>query len=395
MERRICLGLKIMKKILGNIAALFFGLIIAFIAGEILARTILPVSTLRSEYDPSVGVRRIPNQKAKYVGEDYSNTVIINSAGYHDFQRSTEKPEDAYRIAIIGDSYIEGLQVSREKNFTHLLEQELNNKQTNGKKFEVLNFGVSGFGIPQYYRTMEAEVMKYNPDLIIMAIYSGNDFYNSIFEFEKDVYKPYYQINDGSIKYISPHPYSNLWLKDLLKKSDLFVFIKQIINTSRPIQLFFSRLGLMTISGGLGSDGIPEEFGVYDPSEPSPWNKAYQTGLEMIKKSSQLAVENNVQFMVVIVPPSFISENKETDALNQYPELSKKVIDWNYPINQIIQFNKKEKIETLDLLPFFKDDYKTENKSFSWLHDGHWNEYGHQKASEFIGSYLNPRLFQK
>lgn len=378
-----------MKKILGNLAALAIGLIAVFVVGEILARTVLPISTFRSSYDQLLGVRRVPNQTARYVSEDYSTTIVINSEGYHDFEHPIEKPTNTYRIAIIGDSYVEGLQVGRNKNFTYLLEQRLGQQSTSGKKFEVLNFGVSGFGISQYYRLLEVEVMKYKPDMVIMAVYTGNDFYNSIFELEGDVYKPYYKINGDNIEYIPPHPYANLWVKELLKKSDLFLFIKQAIDTSAPIQSLFARLGLVTASPALDANGIPKEFGAYNPKKPSPWNEAYQTGLEMIKRASLLTSNNGGQFVVVIVPPSFLGESKQSDVINQYPELSKENIDWNYPAEQIKQFDAKEKIATLDLLPFFQDDYRTEQKSFSWQHDGHWNEYGHQKAAEFIGNYLN------
>src|SRR5262249_4865122 len=127
-----------------------------------------------------------------------------NGAGFHDVEHATEKPDDVYRILVLGDSYIEALQVSIEEGFTQRLERELGSR-VGGKRIEVINLGVSGSGPPQYYRILEQKGLAYTPDLVIMAVLPDNDFRDSLPALSGAVFKSYYSIrSDGTLEYIPP-----------------------------------------------------------------------------------------------------------------------------------------------------------------------------------------------
>src|SRR5438309_1056803 len=70
------------------------------------------------EADETLGYRLIPGMSGWYTREGRS-WVTINSDGFRDVEHTIEKPADVYRIAVIGDSYVEGLQVNREEMFTN------------------------------------------------------------------------------------------------------------------------------------------------------------------------------------------------------------------------------------------------------------------------------------
>src|SRR3989442_3392601 len=53
--------------------------------------------------------------------------VSINSAGMRDREHTLAKPANTYRIAILGDSFAEALQVPLEHTFWHVLEDRLAN----------------------------------------------------------------------------------------------------------------------------------------------------------------------------------------------------------------------------------------------------------------------------
>ena len=104
--------------------------------------------------DQARGYALRPNVEGWYrkEGEAY---VRINSDGLRDREHSITKPEDTVRIAVLGDSYPEALSVSVEDAFWSVMERKLHECSAfPGKKIEVINFGVSGYGTAQELLTL-------------------------------------------------------------------------------------------------------------------------------------------------------------------------------------------------------------------------------------------------
>lgn len=72
------------------------------------------------------------------------------------------------RILIYGDSFIEGDGSQLDDTFAKGLEKELG--------AQVINAGVLGYGPDQISLRMDDELGTLKPDLVIVSIYSGNDF---------------------------------------------------------------------------------------------------------------------------------------------------------------------------------------------------------------------------
>ena len=65
-----------------------------------------------SEPDPILGWRHTPKSKYWFYEEnDHPITGRINSYGWRDKEWSLKKPENVYRIAVLGDSMVEAFQV--------------------------------------------------------------------------------------------------------------------------------------------------------------------------------------------------------------------------------------------------------------------------------------------
>lgn len=119
--------------------------------------------------DPQIGWVMMPNKHITWRHEGYSVTQV-NRAGMLDREFPLEKNEDTIRVAVVGDSYTEALQVPREQNFCKLIEQSLAAEaNARGKKIEVLNFGISAYNIAQIYMRTKSLAVKYNPDIVIVT----------------------------------------------------------------------------------------------------------------------------------------------------------------------------------------------------------------------------------
>lgn len=145
--------------------------------------------------------------------EGFSHTQF-NSQGMPDVERSTYKASHAFRIAAIGDSMVESLQVDRRQNFCHLLETGLKDCLTSSN-CEVLNFGVSSYNLGQIYLRLKSKVLDFHPDMVVLFVR-----HNCIFDLIPKPHtgllsaRPYFFVDrDGNL--IEDHSLQVLWTKSL------------------------------------------------------------------------------------------------------------------------------------------------------------------------------------
>ena len=118
--------------------------------------------------DPNRGYALRPNQEIINARENRSRPST-NSFGMRDSERSLTKPPHTFRLAVTGDSFTEALQVSDKSTFTRLAEIALNTG-LNRKRYEILNFGFSGAGPVQQLVQLHHQVIRFNPDAVVMII---------------------------------------------------------------------------------------------------------------------------------------------------------------------------------------------------------------------------------
>src|SRR5579883_2647859 len=165
---------------------------LVFFALPVLAELVLRAARVPFDaqlYGPdcALGWRLRPGASGR-VSTETPQWVRINSRGFRDRERTFEKPADTFRIAVLGNSWTEALQVPQEKTYTAVLEQQLNDRKCfAGKRVEVLNFGVAGYSTAQELLLLRQKVWNYHPDLILLAIYPARDIANNIRELNNAV----------------------------------------------------------------------------------------------------------------------------------------------------------------------------------------------------------------
>ena len=106
--------------------------------------------------------------------------VRINAAGFRGSLPHPHPKEDTLRIAVLGDSFTESLQVDEQKTWIRQLQHQLNGSKDcpllRGGQAEVLNFGVGGYSTGQALLTWRYQAKAFHPGLVILAVYPGNDF---------------------------------------------------------------------------------------------------------------------------------------------------------------------------------------------------------------------------
>jgi len=150
-------------------------------------------------WDPYTGLGLRPGQAQ--MGHSENDVFIrINNEGQHDVEHSKQKPPNTFRIAVLGDSFTEAMQVSVEKNFSSAMQRQLEGcAQLNGKHVEAINFGVSGYGTAQELEMLRHYAWDYSPDLVVLAFFTGNDVQNDSRVLQKDPYRPYFVHENGKL----------------------------------------------------------------------------------------------------------------------------------------------------------------------------------------------------
>ncbi|HEX2165417.1 MAG TPA: SGNH/GDSL hydrolase family protein, partial [Thermoanaerobaculia bacterium] len=133
----------------------------------------------------------------------------VNRYGFRGEEPRLAKPAGTFRVALLGDSQAEALQVDFEDTFGEVLERRLaacpaplgGVPPGAGRRVEVLNFGVSGYGTAQALLTLRHAAAPFRPDLALLAVYTGNDVRNNLEELELDPGRPYFRLlPDGSLE---------------------------------------------------------------------------------------------------------------------------------------------------------------------------------------------------
>ena len=115
------------------------------------------------QHDPDLGWAPKPGAFGTSDRFGVSVDYRVNSRGLRGPEIPYERIPGFFRILLLGDSQTYGYGVPIEKHFSHLLPKYL-------QKVEVVNLGVSGYGIDQELLFYRKEGHRYQPDLVISFV---------------------------------------------------------------------------------------------------------------------------------------------------------------------------------------------------------------------------------
>jgi len=107
--------------------------------------------------------------------------VTINRDGLRDVDHNRQPAAGVLRVAVLGDSFSEALQVNLEATWWKQLEHLLNAtpdcafRQGYPGGVEMVNFGVGGYGTGLELLTWRQQAHAYAPRKVLLAMFLGND----------------------------------------------------------------------------------------------------------------------------------------------------------------------------------------------------------------------------
>lgn len=332
------------------------------------------------EPDPVLGTRHIPSKQVTWRLEGLSRDSF-NSFGMRDVERQIAKPAGVKRVAILGDSAVEGLQVPLKDIFPRQMEEILNagargKTDANGRavRYEVLNFGCAGYSTAQECVQYDREVARFKPDVVIL-VYNEGDAAESTLKPEQRLSaepKPYFYIDErGNLKEdkdimvlnahkLAPNPILD-WLR---RNSRIYGVLSQTnfsltINEARYVRL---KKLIATVEKKLSPSAASIPVPHYPPQ--TPMKVAERLLVSLAKKVEA----SGAKFVLIIFPNTLRAPQLFKDAET---------------LKALAQANG---FTYMDLTPVFLT-HPHMNELFVKVH---FSEKGHRLIAEKLAEIVNP-----
>ena len=331
--------------------------------------------------------------------------VTINSRGLRDREHAVAKPDGVYRIAVLGDSYAEALQVDLEETFWSRLPEKLENCGfAQGKRIEPINFGVSGYGTAQELLTLRQRVWDYSPDLVLVAFFPGNDIRNNSRVLESERLRPFFELRNGELvldqSFLSDPAYHEVKhlsaQRVMLQDLKIYQLLRKL-RAGYPVQKENSPIAIALADHANSLPSFAEkglDENVFRkpavPAQLEAWTVTEQLLVGMDRETRA----HNAAFLVVVVssPPAVYPDSKIRQRYADYLGEA----DLLYPEARIERLGAQHGFSVLALAPEMQ---RYADATHTYLHGfpngklgfGHWNQAGHELAATLVARHLCTR----
>ena len=268
------------------------------------------------------------NQKQKIIikFKEYKYELNTNSEGLRDREYTATKSDREYRIIGLGDSFTEGRGVCSDSTWEKFLERGLNRKIKN-KKITVINAGIAGSDLFFEYLLLKKRLLKYNPDLVILAINSSD-------------------------------------IEDVVIRGGIERFKKDNAIRDKKINCQMYLYSLSYIFRHINHDILKKDYLLLKHKER--------------KKKEKKAIKKNYS---CIMKFKKLSEDKKFDLLIVFHPTSNEVIRGKWEFNNLIKkINSDTDIQTLNLLDYYLNKTNISKQNISQYY---WDIDLHHKAKGY------------
>ena len=331
-----------------------------------------------------------PNAEQEQAAEGQSR-VRINALGFDDIERQLERPRGTFRIAVIGDSYTQAPQVSRQEAFPAVIERSLRGcPQRQALDIEVLNFGVGGYGLAQQWMLLRDEIWAYDPQIVIEAVGLYNDIVNCDRHTSVSGYiYPYFVADHGRLlpdeitsRQRAPDP---RWVTIQGHLRD----IENRLKMPLLVEMFYHDKIAPSWQPGLKLD--PYLIATFSPPHDPHMANAWAVAETALSLMNQECLSHGAEFWVITLDFNIQSYPDPAARDQRLRELA--ISDPHYPDRRIIEFARSHGMHNFWLSPLIAEYAESHRVALHGFYNtpinyGHYNVAGNRFVGEAIASEL-------
>lgn len=333
----------------------------------------------------------IPGSEADLITPEFHVRYRINEHGFRDQPRSLEKPAGRTRVLLLGDSFSEGWGVDQGKFYSALADKALPN-------IEIWNTAKAG-GSPLWYVYQAPHFAKsFKADAILLQLFDNDprdiSVYNKRFAFDPE----------GQLIGLKKHkPRPNAF--------EIFLKRRQLLRMGRRLRRLLSgrermhsspffRPGVRAksvLSPAQISERYPESPGAFEQRQhtepfvklflkdrPEHFNESLVLEGQLLQQLGRWAKGQNIPVIVLHIADHglFYRHLTVQDRSLHNPHfqaIAKVAKQMGWPV-----LESQVELSRISKTP----------EDFYFLHDGHWNEAGHQAIASWLSERL-PELLAK
>jgi len=371
-----------MRQNLAKLGLVAGSVLVAFVVVELLLRLFVsPTTASFYQLDPITGHAFRPGAEGwlRREGEAY---IEINDDGLRGPPVSKERPREALRVAVLGDSYAAGLQLPFDQTFGSVLETEL--ASTCAPHAEVIGFGVPDYGTAQELRTLRERVWPYSPDIVVLAFHTGNDFRNNSRDLDPNPNRPYYTLDAREL--ILDDAFTN-WQK---RRGPYYAVVSRSVLLQELDRLRTNIKAARRPEKELGAEHGVDEV-IYQTPTQADWKEAWAISEALLLAVSR-EVEGHAARLLIVTLSNGIQVHPDPSVRRAFTDRLG-TTDLFYAERRLNDFGGQHGLSILSLAPEFQ---RYAEKRIVFLHGfdeaqpgrGHWNERGHALAAELVARRL-------
>lgn len=353
-------------------------------------------------FDPDLGFRVRPY--AVYGNE------TANEFGFNDRDYPHEPSAGTFRIEILGDSF--NWMGGQKGNYTAILEQNLAEEWGPGK-IEVISAGYSQTHTGEQLRLLKKFGLQYQPDLLILGFFAGNDFYDA------DPKRRRIVVGGATTDiFAGKDLFLNLGGNPLVLKSRLFLYLEEIWRAYQHRQQLKAGQALSArrweprYAGvpplGTAPGAAPEAHALpvmsseylksirlrgqfFSPDHFSEYEPNVLHVFESLREMNQLLRSRGIDFVVAAYPDEVQVSPEIRAHFLEVTGIDASHWEWLRPQNLLEEFCAKEGITFWDLTDTFRNNCRADRPLYI-PNDSHWDAAGNRLAAEFLQGRLRERL---
>lgn len=365
----------------------------ALLALELAIRMFHPQPLAAVAPSSRLGWAHPPNGDLLFERQEFRIPVHFSSAGLRDREYPFRKPPGTVRVAWLGDSFVEALQVPFDSSAVKRLEAALNAAAPPGVRFEVLNFGVSGYGTCQQLLCLEELALRFEPDWVLSQYYAN--------DLDDDARTGLCAVDAAGVlqEVTPPAPAARARIAAAVKsflyrRSQLAVFVHSRRRRTMGNAPAGNVPAVARESGGTPAGGCPGRHRTLESrltlrAAPPDADAAVQQHAATWARMRDVSAAHGARFLGVVGVSRPQIEPAEFDAGLAANGCDPAAHDRLIPPDRVAAAARARGVDVLGLLAAFQTAVASEFLHFRI--DGHWNSAGHRVAAREICEGLTAR----
>jgi hypothetical protein len=369
-----------------KILAIFVGLVIALLLAEGLLR-VFPAAgayvRIPLEANDIVGFTRAPNSTASFQRTCYSVPGIkYNSQGFRD---KDFKPGNDFKIAILGDSFMEAIEAPVNLNTASILSKLLERR--------TLNAGINSYGTTHEFFVYKAFLKPLRPQITLLFFYPGNDVKDNSCELTRMYGEPI----SGPCGYISENKV--VWNTSFDRNDNVRgqSRLKRFLRQNCRLCLLGYRVMKFDLWNKYAHGKIPFLYDTFRADPPAPvkkqWEEGWKITTEAILQLNSEVKSAGGKLFIVTVPDFFAVVPDWKKSFEKATEGAKPPKDFDPLLaeKRLAALGKRHDISVLNLAPLFSNyrvKFDLKDPYFWYVCDAHWSPLGHFLTANWVARML-------